>query len=90
VLFFPVIKNMLDEAARKRMCEHVMEIWFEPEIRRRQEQGAAPKPFPLRAAQVILSVTNLENQFLDRRLAFPNPGLGTREGSVDRCSASYS
>lgn len=45
---------MLDEAARKRTFDHVMEIWFEPEIRRRQDAGTAPKPFPLRAAQVII------------------------------------
>jgi uncharacterized protein (UPF0332 family) len=45
---------MLDEAARKRTFDHAMEIWFEPEIRRRQEQGSAPKPFPLWAAQVII------------------------------------
>lgn len=45
---------MLDEEARKRTFEHAIEIWFEPEVRRRQQQGLAPKPFPLRAAQVII------------------------------------
>jgi len=49
---------MLDEEARKRTFDHVMEIWFEPEIRRRQEQGSAQKPFPLRAAQVIIYPDN--------------------------------
>jgi HEPN domain-containing protein len=45
---------MVDEEAFQRTFTHAMELWFEPEIRRRQESGAAPKPFPLHAAQVIL------------------------------------
>jgi uncharacterized protein (UPF0332 family) len=45
---------MLDEEARRRTFDHAMELWFEPEIRRRQDLGQAPKPFPLRAAQIIL------------------------------------
>lgn len=44
----------LDEEARRRTFEHAMELWFEPEIRRRQDAGLAPKPFPLIAAQVII------------------------------------
>jgi uncharacterized protein (UPF0332 family) len=45
---------MLDEAARNRTFDHAMEIWFEPEIRRRQQEGSTPQPFPFRAAQVII------------------------------------
>lgn len=45
---------MLDEEGFQRTFAHAMELWFEPEIRRRQEAGTAPKPYPLRAAQVIL------------------------------------
>ncbi|MBV9008857.1 MAG: HEPN domain-containing protein [Verrucomicrobia bacterium] len=44
----------LDEEARRRTFEHAMELWFEPEIRRRQNTGLASKPFPLIAAQVII------------------------------------
>ncbi len=39
-----------------------MEIWFEPEIRRRQELGTAPKPFPLRAAQVLIYSDDRPNE----------------------------
>jgi len=45
---------MLHEEALQRTFAHAMELWFEPEIRRRQQAGTAPQPFPLRAAQVIL------------------------------------
>lgn len=45
---------MNDEQAFQRTFAHAMELWFEPEIRRRQEAGTAPNPYPLRAAQVIL------------------------------------
>ncbi len=44
---------MLDEAALQRTLSSAMEIWFEPEIRRRQETGTAPKPYPVKAAQAI-------------------------------------
>lgn len=53
---------MLDEVARKRTFDHAMELWFEPEIRRRQEQSGAPKPFPLRAAQVIIYPNDRPNE----------------------------
>ena len=45
---------MNDEQGFQRTFAHAMKLWFEPEIRRRQEAGTAPKPYPLRAAQVIL------------------------------------
>jgi uncharacterized protein (UPF0332 family) len=44
---------MLDEAAIRRLRDHAMQLWFEPEVRRRQEVGGAPIPFPLRAGQVL-------------------------------------
>jgi HEPN domain-containing protein len=45
---------MLDEETFERTVAHAMELWFEPEIRRRQADHGAPAPFPLRAAQVLL------------------------------------
>lgn len=45
---------MLDEAARKRTFDHAMELWFLPEIKRRQEIGVISKPYHLYAAQVII------------------------------------
>ena len=45
---------MSEEEGFERTFTHAMELWFEPEIRRRQEAGTAPKPYPLRAAQVII------------------------------------
>lgn len=45
---------MSDEDGYQRTIAHAMELWFEPEIRRRQASGAGPTPYPLRAAQVIL------------------------------------
>jgi hypothetical protein len=36
------------------VLQNAFDLWFEPEIKRRQEAGALPKPFPLWAAQVIL------------------------------------
>jgi hypothetical protein len=38
----------------ERTLAHAMEIWFEPEIRRRQELSGSTEPFPLQAAQAIL------------------------------------
>jgi HEPN domain-containing protein len=32
---------------------HVMEVWITPEVVRRQESGSIPKPYDLRAAQII-------------------------------------
>jgi uncharacterized protein (UPF0332 family) len=32
---------------------HIMEVWITPEVTRRQESGSIPKPYDLRAAQVI-------------------------------------
>lgn len=46
--------QMTDEQGFQRTFTHAMELWFEPEIRRRQDVGTAPKPYPLRAAQVII------------------------------------
>jgi len=37
-----------------RTFEHAMELWFKPEIIRRQKAGLIEKPYHLRAAQVIL------------------------------------
>ena len=45
---------MFDEKAAQRTFAHVMELWFEPEIRRRQQISGSNEPFPLRAAQAIL------------------------------------
>lgn len=45
---------MLDEPAFQRTFAHAMELWFEPEILRRQEAGASSVPFRLCAAQVII------------------------------------
>lgn len=36
------------------VLQNAFDLWFEPEIKRRQEAGTLPKPFPLWAAQVIL------------------------------------
>ena len=54
-----MFEETFDEEARKRTFDHVMDIWFEPEIQRRQKKGLAPEPFPLRAAQVILYADGL-------------------------------
>lgn len=32
---------------------HVLEVWITPEVIRRQESGSIPKPYDLRAAQII-------------------------------------
>ena len=53
---------MQDQVGLKRTFDHAMEIWFEPEIRRRQEAGSAPKPFLLRAAQVIIYPDSRPNE----------------------------
>ena len=37
----------------RRFVSQVMEMWVLPEVRRRQEAGELPKPFGLRAAQVV-------------------------------------
>ena len=52
----------LDAEDYQRTFEHAMEIWFEPEIHRRQEQGVAPKPFQLRKAQVIICPDERPNE----------------------------
>ena len=52
---------MFDEAASQRTFAHAMELWFEPEIRRRQEAGTISKPFTLRAAQVIMYADDRPN-----------------------------
>lgn len=45
---------MGEQSTFERAISHAMELWFEPEIRRRQQLEGAPDPFPLSAAQVIL------------------------------------
>jgi uncharacterized protein (UPF0332 family) len=38
------------------VLQNAFQLWFEPEIQRRQESGRLPKPFHLWAAQVLLEV----------------------------------
>lgn len=45
---------MKENESFHRTFEHAMELWFEPEIIRRQEAELIEKPYHLRAAQVIL------------------------------------
>jgi HEPN domain-containing protein len=43
-----------DQVANQRTFDDLMRLFVVPEIERRQATGEAPKPFPLRAAQVLL------------------------------------
>ncbi len=38
------------------LLSNAFELWFEPEIKRRQEAGTLPTPFELWAAQVLLEL----------------------------------
>lgn len=44
---------MKEEADWQITFNHVMEVWITPEVVRRQASGSIPKPYDLRAAQVI-------------------------------------
>lgn len=44
---------MADDVAFQKTLSHAMELWFEPEIKKRQEKGDAPNPFELYAAQAL-------------------------------------
>ncbi len=46
-------ETTFNEAVRTRTIPQMLQLWVEPEILRRQEEKRAPKPFPLRAAQVV-------------------------------------
>jgi hypothetical protein len=39
-----------------------MELWCEPEIKRRQDAGLIPKPYGLKAAQVIIHTDSRPNE----------------------------
>lgn len=41
------------EEHTQRVIQQALELWIQPEIARRQELGSIPRPFELRAAQVI-------------------------------------
>ena len=40
----------------EKVLRNAFDLWFEPEIKRRQEAGTLPMPFKLWAAQVILDM----------------------------------
>jgi len=46
----------------QRTFQHAMELWFEPEIKRRQDAGLIPKPYGLKAAQVIIHADSRPNE----------------------------
>jgi uncharacterized protein (UPF0332 family) len=52
--------------SKKPMCENtfkqIMDIWITPEIIRRQQSGSIPRPYDLRAAQVIFHVDGRPNE----------------------------
>jgi hypothetical protein len=51
----PDENKLSDEAdSTQTILRNAFDLWFEPEIKRRQEAGKLPEPFPLWAAQVLM------------------------------------
>ena len=52
----PLSTAVSESEFTKRVLQNAFDLWFEPEIKRRQESGTLPTPFKLWAAQVILDL----------------------------------
>ena len=49
-------QKMSEQDFTRTVLRNAFDLWFEPEIKRRQEAGTLPKPFRVWAAQVILDL----------------------------------
>ena len=46
----------MDEEIAKRIFQQVMDLWIEPEIKKRKSLNRLPENFNLKAAQIIFSL----------------------------------